>query len=180
MKPREVVQFLAALKADAVAAKLETGIILAADSVIDLNGQIIGKPANHADAVRILKELGGRTHRVITGVCLLTCGGKMRSLFSVATQVDMKAYSDKQIRNYVDSGEPMDKAGAYAVQGLGGKLVASVQGCYNNVVGLPLCEVVRHLACFGLPLDTGRVYCTSPSGEPCPGAAIGNRGSLGS
>jgi septum formation protein len=99
----------------------------------------------------------------------------MRSLFSVATKVDMKAYSDEEISRYVDSGEPMDKAGAYAVQGLGGKLVASVQGCYNNVVGLPLCELVRHLTCLGLPLDPRRVYCTLPSGEPCPGKVIGHR-----
>ena len=175
MTPREVVQFLAALKADAVAEKLECGTILAADSVIDLDGQILGKPEDHADAILMLKKLGGRTHRVVTGVCLLACGREMRSLFSVATQVDMKAYSDEEISRYVDSGEPMDKAGAYAVQGLGGKLVASVHGCYNNVVGLPLCEVVRHLACFGLPLDTRRVYCTLPSGEPCPGAVIGDR-----
>jgi len=169
MTPWEAVQFLAALKADAVAEKLNRGIILAADSVIDLDGQILGKPADHADAVRILKELGGRTHRVVTGVCLLDLGSRRRSLFSVATKVNMEAYSDEEIDTYVDSGEPMDKAGAYAVQGLGGNLVSSVQGCYNNVVGLPLCEVVGHLASFGLPLDTHRVYCRLPSGEPCPG-----------
>ncbi len=171
MTPRETVQYLASLKADSVAdtGTLEDGIILAADTVIDLDGRILGKPGDHGDAVRILKELGGRTHRVVTGVCLLTSCKRKRSLFSVATDVNMKAYSDEEIGVYVESGEPMDKAGAYAVQGLGGNLVASVQGCYNNVVGLPLCEVVRHLTSFGLPLDPHRAYCTLPSGEPCPG-----------
>ena len=120
----------------------------------------------------MLKELGARDHQVVTGVCLTEEGGAERSLFSVATKVRMRAYSDEEIGIYVASGEPMDKAGAYAVQGLGGNLVASVQGCYNNVVGLPLCEVVRRLISLGLPLDPQRAYCRLASGERCPGGGV--------
>jgi MAF protein len=180
MTPRQFAEHLASLKAASVAREQtqEGRIILGADTVIDFDGRILGKPKDPSDAVQMLKELGARNHQVVTAVCLLTTGGANSSLFSVATNVRMRAYSDKEIGIYVDSGEPMDKAGAYAVQGLGGNLVASVHGCYNNVVGLPVCEVVSHLISFGLPLDSERAYCRLASGERCPGSGArwaGNR-----
>lgn len=174
MTPRELAEHFASLKAASVAEEQtqEGRIILGADTVIDFDGCILGKPKDPSDAVRMLKKLGARDHEVVTGVCLLTIGGANSSLFSVVTKVRMRAYSDEEIAIYVDSGEPMDKAGAYAVQGLGGNLVASVQGCFNNVVGLPLCEVVSHLISFGLPLDSERAYCRLASGERCPGGGV--------
>jgi septum formation protein len=174
MAPRGFAEHLASLKAASVAEgrTQEAQITLGADTVIDLDGHILGKPEDPSDAVRMLKELRARDHRVVTAVCLLKEEGANRSLFSVATNVRMRDYSDKEIGIYVESREPMDKAGAYAVQGLGGNLVASVQGCYNNVVGLPLCEVVRRLISLGLPLDPQRAYCRLASGERCPGGGV--------
>lgn len=170
MSPEDAAQFLASLKAGQVGQteKRDGAIILAADTVIDLDGRILGKPEDALDAVEILNQLGGRTHKVITGVCIVSSDNGKRSSFSVSSGVTMRPYTEAEIRHYVASGEPLDKAGAYAVQGLGAGMVASVRGCYNNVVGLPLCEVVCHLLSFGVPIDRQRAYCRLATGEPCP------------
>ena len=121
-------------------------------SVVDR--QILNKPQNREDAVRMLRILRGRDHTVITAVCAI-CGGNVHA-GSVAARVRMRAYSDDEIEAYVDSGEPMDKAGAYALQGLGGELVEGVEGCRETVVGLPLCLVAERLEGCGIASAAAR------------------------
>jgi septum formation protein len=168
ISPWKAVQKIASQKALAVAHGLEEKVVLGADTVIDDDGILVGKPTDSHDAVSILQALRGRVHRVLTGVSVIDTRSGQGSQRTVSTIVRMREYSEEDIHAYVASGEPMDKAGAYAVQGAGGRLVASVEGCYNNVVGLPLCEVVRLLIPFGFPFDGEQAHCMMPNGTPCP------------
>jgi septum formation protein len=120
-------------------------VVLAADTEVVLDGRLLGKPRDAADAIRMLRQLRGRQHEVITGLALVEAGGRAREQAEVVvSRVTMADYSDTEVEAYVATGEPFDKAGAYAIQGLGGRLVASVHGCYTNVVGLPV-ETTRRL-----------------------------------
>jgi septum formation protein len=165
--PVEVARELAALKAGAVAGELRDGLVVGADTLVILGREILGKPADAAEAVRMLRSLRGRTHQVVTGVAVVDVPRGLRLSSAVASEVAMSDYSDQAIAEYVASGEPFDKAGSYAVQGLGGALVSSVKGCYNNVVGFPLCEAARLLGNFGVKPATSDPVCLLPSGEPC-------------
>jgi len=141
---------LARAKARAVAAGLprEGGrtIVLGADTEVVLDGALLGKPRDEADAVRILTRLRGRTHEVITGLALVEVGGAGREATSaVVSRVTMRDYGAEEMAGYVATGEPFDKAGAYAVQGLGSRLVARVDGCLTNVIGLPITTTRRLL-----------------------------------
>ena len=133
---------LAAEKARAVAAP-EDAVVLAADTVVAHRGDILGKPSDARDAAAMLRRLSGCTHRVITGVCILA--GAREHLFSVTTEVEFKALTPEEIEHYVRTGEPMDKAGAYGIQGGAAPMVRGSRGSYTNVVGLPLCEVLEGL-----------------------------------
>ena len=114
------------------------GLVLAADTIVVLDGVIYGKPADEADAVRMLGELSGRTHTVYTAVCVGDAGtGKLASRV-VATKVTFRPFDEAERRRYVATGEPLDRAGAYAIQGIGGVLVSGIEGDYTNVVGLPV------------------------------------------
>jgi septum formation protein len=170
--PEEVALTLAVHKAEAVAARRNFGWVLGADTVIDFSGKLLAKPADAADAARMLLELSGRTHRVWTGVALLRAGSRRPALLgAVSTAVRLRDLSPSEVAAYVQSGEPLDKAGAYAVQGLGGRLVAAVEGCYNNVVGLPLCEVRRLFEESGQGWRLTACRCLGPDGLPCPRSA---------
>lgn len=125
-------------------------IVLAADTEVVLDGRLLGKPRDAADAARILKALRGRSHEVITGVALVEAPAGREETAVVTTRVRMGGYSDAEIEAYVATGEPLDKAGAYAVQGLGGRLIAQVDGCFSNVVGLPVTTTRRLLERWGL------------------------------
>ncbi|HVJ08822.1 MAG TPA: Maf family protein [Acidisarcina sp.] len=116
-------------------------LVLGADTVVVVDGEILGKPASRPDAARMLAQLSGRTHQVITGVCLLSRAG-MEAAAEV-TFVRMQTLSTAEIEAYVASGEPMDKAGAYAIQGYAARWIPRIQGCYFNVVGLPLSLVAN-------------------------------------
>ena len=118
-------------------------VVLAADTVVVIGGEILGKPGDRADAVRMLERLAGREHQVITGICLWR--GEQRLYDRAVTRVWFKPLTREGIEKYVASGEPMDKAGAYAIQGLASKFVEKVDGCYFNVVGLPIALLYRHL-----------------------------------
>lgn len=145
--PAELVMRLARRKAASVKKKARGGCVIGADTVVYLDGQIIGKPENDADASRILHLLSGRTHTVYTGVCLLT--DEREILFYDTTDVTFACLSDAEIADYIASGEPRDKAGAYGVQGIGAVLVERVEGCYFNVIGLPVPKVYRALSSLG-------------------------------
>jgi septum formation protein len=140
--PRDYVKRLAREKAEAVEAG-EDDIVLGADTVVVLGSEILEKPVDCDDAARMLRRLSGREHEVLTGVCLRS--GRMAIEDVEATRVRFAPLSDEEIRGYVASGEPMDKAGAYAVQGLASKFIERIDGCYCNVVGLPIALVYRRL-----------------------------------
>jgi septum formation protein len=142
--PPAYVARVAADKAAVVAASRPDAWVLAADTTVTLDGRIFGKAASDDEARAMLRVLAGRTHQVITAVCLLAPGGAASSLH-VASDVEMRALSGPDLDGYVASGEWRGKAGAYAVQGIGAALVRAVRGSYTNVVGLPLVEVLELL-----------------------------------
>lgn len=122
-------------------------LIISADTLVFFKDERMGKPSDRADAVRMIKELSGNSHEVITGVTLIyTKGGKMtKKSFHEKTEVCVYQLSDAEIEEYVESGEPMDKAGAYAIQGLFGKYIKSINGEYANVVGLPVARLYHEI-----------------------------------
>ena len=148
--PRGYVERLALEKAEAVPATPED-VVVAADTTVAFAGHILGKPADAADARRMLLLLSDRTHEVHTGVAVRTAGRTATRV--VTTLVTMATISEADIAWYVGTGEPLDKAGAYALQGAGGLLVRSVDGSSSNVVGLPLAELAELLGASGCPLD---------------------------
>jgi septum formation protein len=148
--PVESLRALSLAKARAVAGRVGTGVVLGADTVVVLDGVIFGKPANPDDARRMLRALRGRSHEVITGVALVEAPARAEISRVVVTRVQMRRYGEDEIDAYVATGEPTDKAGAYGIQGEGGKLVSRVDGCYWNVVGLPLRTTRRLLEAWGL------------------------------
>ena len=118
--------------------------VVAADTIVALDGRLLGKPADEEDAARMLRALSGRTHQVATGVCIMKDG--LPASFVDVTDVTFYDLADEQIEAYVASGEPMDKAGAYGIQGTGGRmLVRKIDGDFYNVMGLPIARVVRSL-----------------------------------
>jgi len=136
------------------AAGSEPALILGADTLVVLDGHPLGKPATRDEARAMLRALRGRSHEVVTAVVLLDVPGGRETAETVVSQVLMRPCDDFEIDAYVATGEPDDKAGAYAVQGAGGHLVSRVEGCYTNVVGLPLGTTARLLRAFGLaPAD---------------------------
>lgn len=113
-------------------------VIIGADTIVVLEGNIIGKPKNEEDAFNILKTLSGKIHSVITGVCIIKANSNIKIIDYETTEVEFRNLSDDQIIRYINTKEPIDKAGAYGIQGYGQILVKKIDGCYSNVVGLPL------------------------------------------
>ena len=138
LAPEDLATHLSAKKADAVAPAYSTGLIIAADTVVSMHDHLLGKPADEEEAFGALKMLSGAEHEVITGVTLLLLPEQRRRTFSVRTIVRFRSLSDPEIRTYIATGEPADKAGGYGIQGKGAVLVDSIDGDYNNVVGFPL------------------------------------------
>ncbi len=136
--PRGLVLKLARKKALEVSARVQDRYILAADTIVLFDGEIIGKPADEDDAFRMLALLSGKKHEVFTGLALLDASTGRLENGAAVTSVWMKELSAVYIRNYVATGEPFDKAGAYAIQGFAGLFIERLEGCYTNVVGLPL------------------------------------------
>jgi septum formation protein len=140
---KDCAERLARDKALAVARQRPHDFVLGADTVVVVDGQVLGKPTDAADAARMLRMLSGREHQVITGVCLVV--GGQPSVASETTLVTVSEITEKDIADYVASGEPMDKAGAYAIQGLASRWIPRIEGDYSNVVGLPVALVLRML-----------------------------------
>ena len=141
--PRSFAERLAREKALAVSQEHSEHWVLGADTIVVVDGLILGKPADEADATRMLRMLSGRTHEVTTGVCLLR--KSVEDVRSETTLVSMAALTDHDIREYIATGEPMDKAGAYAIQGIASRWIPRIEGDYANVVGLPVALVYRML-----------------------------------
>lgn len=143
--PAGVVKALSRLKAEEVAASQAKGtVVIGADTVVALDGEILGKPRDREDAFRMLLRLSGRAHRVYTGVTILVCGGERLS-FCEKTEVSLYPLAEEEIESYIETGEPFDKAGAYGIQGAFGAYIRGLRGDYTNVVGLPLGRTIWEL-----------------------------------
>jgi septum formation protein len=144
-RPESYVRELAEAKAREVSERHPRAWVIGADTIVAIDGAILGKPASAAEAESMLARLSGRTHRVLTGYCIC-CRSRQRHVCEVATtEVRFKFLSKAEIGWYIRTREPFDKAGAYAIQGIGTFLVKSISGSYTNVVGLPVCEVIEYL-----------------------------------
>jgi septum formation protein len=141
LTPLEICQLNAHRKARAVAKKIPDALVVGADTLVFLEGDVLGKPATRAEAEGMLTQLQGRTHQVVTGVSLTHLRGHRERLFAASTDVTFHPLSVEQIRAYLNQINPLDKAGAYAIQEHGEKIVAEIYGSYSNVVGLPLEEL---------------------------------------
>ena len=146
--PADVVESLSRRKCIEVAASHPEDLVIAADTVVTIDGHILGKPHTEGEATRMLRVLSGREHKVYTGVTV-SCGGKSVTEHE-ATSVRFRKLAEADIIRYVATGEPMDKAGAYGIQGYGCLLVEGILGDYYNVMGLPVCRLARLLAGFGV------------------------------
>ena len=145
--PEEIVKLLAEQKAKAIP-RTESELVLAADTVVSIDGKILGKPKDRTDAANMLRSLSGRTHSVFTGFCILK--GSTCIIGSEETKVTFRSLSQKDILEYIETGEPFDKAGAYGIQGKGCLLTEGISGDYYNVVGLPISRIMAELKEMGL------------------------------
>jgi septum formation protein len=152
--PQDLVQRLAEAKAELVAARaVGPAIIIAADTEVVLDGRVLGKPRTTDDARNMLGKLSGRTHSVITGVTLVRLPDAERRSFVESTSVQFAKIPDDEILRYLATGEPFDKAGSYAIQGRAGRYVPRIEGCYFNIVGLPLARLTQVLSELGWSED---------------------------
>ncbi|MFZ2957087.1 MAG: Maf family protein [Candidatus Ozemobacteraceae bacterium] len=143
LPPSEQATKLAALKAFHAAKNISTGLVIGADTIVVLEKHILGKPRDREDARQMLEMLAGKAHRVITGIALVDAGGLSTITHAEVTKVYFRGVSATEISRYLDTPEPYDKAGAYAIQGLAGLFVERIDGCYYNVVGFPLVAFSR-------------------------------------
>ncbi|AWX55290.1 septum formation inhibitor Maf [Brevibacillus brevis] len=148
----EVVEELSLRKAKEVASRLTEGVVLGSDTVVVLDGQILGKPVDEMDAFRMLSMLQGQEHTVYSGVALIDVETGRAEVSHSLTHVRIRALTEQEIKSYIATGEPMDKAGSYAIQGIGATLVEGITGDYFTVVGLPLGLTSTLLTRFGMPI----------------------------
>ncbi len=154
LPPHHLVEMLALRKAKAVAPSIPRGVVVAADTVVVWERKILGKPADAREAGEMLSLLSGNEHEVFTGVAVMEKPSGRRVVTHERTLVKFRPLSKEEIDKYVATGEPLDKAGAYAAQGLGAIFIAGIKGCYFNVVGLPLARLALVLKEFGVdPLE---------------------------
>lgn len=147
VEPEMVVEELSAQKAADIAPQFrgQEAVVLGADTVVAVAGRILGKPAGQEDAIRMLTELQGKSHQVYTGVTLIFCNTNKKITFSEKTEVEIYPMTRAEIEQYVQTGEPLDKAGAYGIQGRFAAYIKGISGDYNNVVGLPVARVYQEL-----------------------------------
>ena len=148
--PVELVRELARSKATEVAENNPDAVVIGADTVVSVDGTILGKPVSESDAGRILTILSGRAHEVYTGVCVIKNGAAQS--FVERTKVHFRELTRDEINAYIESGEPLDKAGAYGIQGLGRLFVSGIEGDFFNVMGLPVCRLYLILKALGVNL----------------------------
>jgi septum formation protein len=146
LTPLEVCQLNAHRKARGIAKKIPDALVLGADTLVFLDNEILGKPRHLTDARRMLGRLQGRTHQVVTGVCLMHLRTHREKIFAVSTDVLFHPLTARQIREYLDQIHPYDKAGAYAIQEGGEKIISEISGSFSNVVGLPVERLREELA----------------------------------
>ena len=146
---RRVAQAKAHAVADPARVAGERAIVIAADTIVLAEQQILGKPKDAADARRMLRLFSGKTHEVLTALCLINIPASKEALHVEKTRVEFLKMSDEEIENYIQTGEPFDKAGAYGIQGIAGRFATRIEGCYFNVLGLPLSRLWTTLHALG-------------------------------
>ena len=149
LPPAEVAAHLALEKAQSIASQLDSGLVIGADTAVVVDGRVLGKPSNPEEARAMLRLLSGREHQVITGIAVVDAGDGRTLVDSVTTNVRFAPLSEQVIQRYVATGEPLDKAGGYGIQGYGALLIEGISGDYNNVVGLPLRRLAELLVELG-------------------------------
>ncbi len=147
---RELTTWNATRKALDVAPQRPDAVVLGADTLVALDGKIIGKPVDMAEATAIIRRLRGRVHEVCTAVFICSAGGNRAASFHVFSRVKFRDLNEREITNYLAKINPLDKAGAYAAQGHGAEIIQEIRGSYTNVVGLPMKETLRALSAFGI------------------------------
>ena len=165
--PRLYVQRLALRKAKHALRQTENDIVLGADTSVVVDSDILGKPARAAEAVGMLERLRNRPHEVITGIALMDAATGLCSTAAKTSKVFMRDYSDAEIAAYVESGEPFDKAGGYAAQDETFRPAEGIEGCYPNVVGLPICDVLTLLERIGAPARFRQGWHIPPGCPDC-------------
>ena len=148
--PRDFALRVSMEKARKVGEHFENKWVIGADTIVVNKGRVLGKPKDEADAFNMLKSLRGKWHKVITGYCILNVSKDIMYRDAVETRVYVRDLSDIEIMKYIETSEPLGKAGSYAVQGRGGYMVKEIKGSYSNVVGLPICEVAEVLLSLGV------------------------------
>ena len=152
LKKKELIENLAYEKAKDVANKVPEGLIIGADTIVIFKDKILGKPKDENDAKNMLKMLSGNTHKVLTAVCIIDKDEDKTLINSCLSKVTFKKLTEEEIDAYIKTKEPMDKAGSYGIQAFGSLFVTKVEGCYNNIVGLPLNLLYEMLKAFGVYL----------------------------
>ncbi len=150
LAPIELAKYLSTGKAKGATKNIDSGIVISADTFLAFDGKVLGKPKDKTDAKNILKNISGQVVEVITGFTVMDVESKKQISKAVVTKVFIKKLSSKEIDNYINSGEPMDKAGAFGIQGKGALLIEKIEGDYNNIVGLPLFELGQVLREFDI------------------------------
>ena len=150
LPPQREVSRVAARKAAKIAEKHPDDLVIASDTIVVVDGRILGKPKDEADAFSMLRLLSGRRHEVMTGLCVRQ--GARETCETVITAVQFRALSDAEIRAYIETSEPMDKAGAYGIQGRASVFVTGIEGDYFSVMGLPVCRLCQCLRTFGVTI----------------------------
>lgn len=153
--PEEVAKSLAYQKAYDVASKMNSGLILGLDTIVVIDNNILGKPKDSSDIYNMLEQLSGKVHQVITGVCLINATDKSFLLDSDVSYIKMRDISRDEIGQYIKSEEPFEKAGSYAIQGLGAVFVEDIKGSYSGIVGLPIFKVYKMLKHYGIDVLGG-------------------------
>ncbi|HJV44311.1 MAG TPA: Maf family protein [Bacillota bacterium] len=151
-KPAEVVELLAERKAAEVAGLYEEGLIIGSDTIVVLDGEILGKPGGEDEAYAMLSKLSGREHSVFSGLAVIDALSGEKRIGYMETKVKMRPITEKEINDYIKTKEPMDKAGSYAIQGLGSLFITGIQGDYFSVVGLPIRLLAEYLQGFGVDI----------------------------
>ncbi|HEX3011221.1 MAG TPA: Maf family protein [Syntrophomonadaceae bacterium] len=152
IKPDKIVEYLALKKARAVTQKYQDGFVIGSDTIVVLDDIILGKPGNEEDALNMLMKLQGRTHHVYSGVAVINVSTGEQQVTHDVTEVEFRSISENEAIKYIATGEPMGKAGSYAIQGLGAVFIKSIHGDYYNVVGLPLFKLAKILNSYGISI----------------------------
>jgi septum formation protein len=158
LAPQSLVKKLSRVKAEKVAKRHKNAIIIAADTLVVLGKELIGKPKDEKDAVRILKKLSGKTHTVITGFTILDSKTKRQITEIVKSKLKFKELSNQEIKDYVTTKEPMDKAGGYGIQGKASVFIERINGDFSNIVGLPIFSLCKALKKFGINITANWQY----------------------